>query len=295
MICPLPSRLDLLPTFGGESGRAYRAMILGLARLPAKPFDGPSLCLSGNQDRIIARGMSAAIARRHRAEHVAFDRGHWLIAPSAADEVAGRALRWLGGALGERGPSAIRSRRSPRRRQAARRPSCSPTSGPRSACAWSTSCGAISPRSTMRLPWAWQAVKPLYLHGMADRAVVDFRRDMTVPKLGSLAGSEPASVDAVLASYDHSNTVNLFALGRPGSAAARRRGGRRHAGAGAAPAGARRRPAAARFRSRCVAGDLAARAAAQPLRRPAGAPDPGQHVSPSRRMRRPSCSAWKRR
>jgi pimeloyl-ACP methyl ester carboxylesterase len=96
---PAAEQTDLLPTFGGESGRAYRAMILGLARLPAKPFDGPSLCLSGNLDRIIARGMSAAIARRHRAEHVAFDRGHWLIAPSAADEVAGRALRWLGGAL----------------------------------------------------------------------------------------------------------------------------------------------------------------------------------------------------
>ena len=43
------------------------------------------------------------------------------------------------------------------------------------------------------LPWAWAAVKPLYL--------------------ASLAGDEPASVDAVLASYDHSNTINLFALG----------------------------------------------------------------------------------
>lgn len=63
------------------------------------------------------------------------------------------------------------------------------------------------------LPWAWQAVKPLYVEGMADRAVVDFRRDMTLPTLGTLAGTEPASVDAVLASYDHSNTINLFALG----------------------------------------------------------------------------------
>lgn len=90
----------LLPTFGAESGRAYRAMILGLARLPAGPFDGPTLCLSGNQDRIISRGTSAAIARRYRAEHVAFDRGHWLIAPSAADEVAGCTLQWLEKALG---------------------------------------------------------------------------------------------------------------------------------------------------------------------------------------------------
>lgn len=63
------------------------------------------------------------------------------------------------------------------------------------------------------LPWAWRALKPLYLQGMADRAVVAFRHEMTLPALGSLAGPEPASVDAVLASYDHSNTVNLFALG----------------------------------------------------------------------------------
>jgi hypothetical protein len=63
------------------------------------------------------------------------------------------------------------------------------------------------------LPWAWQAVRPLYLQGMADRAVVGFRREMIQPALGPLAGPEPASVDAVLASYDHSNTVNLFALG----------------------------------------------------------------------------------
>jgi hypothetical protein len=63
------------------------------------------------------------------------------------------------------------------------------------------------------LPWAWTAVKPLYLNGIADQAVVRFRKTMTVPKLGSLAGAEPASVDAVLASYDHSNTVNLFTLG----------------------------------------------------------------------------------
>jgi hypothetical protein len=63
------------------------------------------------------------------------------------------------------------------------------------------------------LPWAWAAVKPIYLQGMADRAAVRFRENMSLPALGSLAGNEPASVDAVLASYDHSNTVNLLALG----------------------------------------------------------------------------------
>ena len=63
------------------------------------------------------------------------------------------------------------------------------------------------------LPWSWRALKPLYLQGVADRAVVAFRQEMILPKLGSLAGPEPSSVDAVLATYDHSNTVNLFALG----------------------------------------------------------------------------------
>lgn len=63
------------------------------------------------------------------------------------------------------------------------------------------------------LPWAWAAVKPLYQHGLADRAVVRFRNDMQLPVLVGLAGQEPASVDAVLTSYDHSNTINLFTLG----------------------------------------------------------------------------------
>jgi hypothetical protein len=63
------------------------------------------------------------------------------------------------------------------------------------------------------LPWAWAAVKPLYVGGMVDVAATEFRVGMKMPQLGSLAGAEPASVDAVLASYDHSNTINLFALG----------------------------------------------------------------------------------
>ncbi len=63
------------------------------------------------------------------------------------------------------------------------------------------------------LPWAWAAVKPLYLAGLPDAAMVAFHRTMEVPRLASLAGEEPARVDAVLASYDHSNTINLFSLG----------------------------------------------------------------------------------
>ena len=63
------------------------------------------------------------------------------------------------------------------------------------------------------LPWAWAAVKPLYLGGLPDEAARRFRASMALPRLEGLAGPQPRSVDDVLASYDHSNTVNLFALG----------------------------------------------------------------------------------
>jgi len=63
------------------------------------------------------------------------------------------------------------------------------------------------------LPWAWAAVKPLYVQGIADQAAIKFRKDMALPDLGMLTSEQPESVDNVLASYDHSNTINLFALG----------------------------------------------------------------------------------
>ncbi len=63
------------------------------------------------------------------------------------------------------------------------------------------------------LPWAWAAVKPLYLHGIPDEAARRFRASMILPELDGLSGPQPRSVDDVLASYDHSNTVNLFSLG----------------------------------------------------------------------------------
>lgn len=87
------------------------------------------------------------------------------------------------------------------------------------------------------LPWAWAAVKPLYLDGLPDQAARRFRKTMAIPKLAPLDGDAPASVDAVLASYDHSNTINLFALG---ALAAWLRG---EAAAGPKPLGGARLPA----------------------------------------------------
>jgi len=100
---PEDEQRELLPTFAAESGRAFRAMILGLARLPRKRFSGPVLCISGTADRLISSRTSDALARHYGAQHEIFARGHWLIAPSMHQEVAGRVLSWLAATL----PTAI--------------------------------------------------------------------------------------------------------------------------------------------------------------------------------------------
>jgi pimeloyl-ACP methyl ester carboxylesterase len=93
---PEDEQRELIPTFVGESGKANRSMILGLVRIAGRPFDGPVLCVSGGQDRIISNRMSGEIARTYGARHEIFpNRDHWLIARSAEHEVAGAVLRWL--------------------------------------------------------------------------------------------------------------------------------------------------------------------------------------------------------
>lgn len=64
---PKEEQHALLPTFGWESGQAYRAMLLGLTRLSGKPFGGPVLRLSGSADRIVTIRTLTAIARYYNA------------------------------------------------------------------------------------------------------------------------------------------------------------------------------------------------------------------------------------
>ena len=130
------------------------------------------------------------------------------------------------------------------------------------------------------LPWAWAAVKPLYLDGLPDAAMATFRQTMDIPRLTSLAGEEPASVDAVLASYDHSNTINLFALG-----ALRAWLNGQAAGEGAI-APAPRKPAPdlqlPKLASEEDVDPATWAMVLQQVRRRAAAADPGQHVPPPR-------------
>jgi pimeloyl-ACP methyl ester carboxylesterase len=93
---PEPEQYELVPTFGAESGQAFRTMLLGSARIPGRQFQGPVLCLSGSEDRVISNRISKVIARYYSARHETFaKRGHWLIASSAHDEIVTTIVRWI--------------------------------------------------------------------------------------------------------------------------------------------------------------------------------------------------------
>ena len=79
-----------------DSGRVFRSQIFGLIRVPRDAVRCPVLCLSGGADRNVSARISRSITKRYDATHHVFpERGHWLIAPSGVDEVAGVVLRWL--------------------------------------------------------------------------------------------------------------------------------------------------------------------------------------------------------
>ena len=79
-----------------DSGRAFRSLVLGTARVPRGAVTCPVLCVSGDADRNVAPRLSRAIAKRYRAEHhIHPDRGHWIVAESKVREVAPPVLEWL--------------------------------------------------------------------------------------------------------------------------------------------------------------------------------------------------------
>ncbi len=91
---------DLIPRLVPDSGRAFRSLILGLIRIPRGAVHCPTLCVSGGADRNVSARIARSIAARYDADHLVFpERGHWLIAGSAVDEVAPPILAWLNGAL----------------------------------------------------------------------------------------------------------------------------------------------------------------------------------------------------
>jgi pimeloyl-ACP methyl ester carboxylesterase len=93
---PRRERELLLDDFVMESGRAYRQMLFGRARLGARRFDCPVLVVGGALDRLVPPLVTRMIAKRHAAEMIMIaDHGHWLIAASLLDRVADPVLNWI--------------------------------------------------------------------------------------------------------------------------------------------------------------------------------------------------------
>lgn len=87
----------LFETVGYESARAYRAMVFGTSHVAVGDIRCPVLCITSGDDRMISRRASDFVVARHKATHVVLERrGHWVIAPSGIDRVAGVIVDWLG-------------------------------------------------------------------------------------------------------------------------------------------------------------------------------------------------------
>jgi pimeloyl-ACP methyl ester carboxylesterase len=88
----------IIPELVPDSGRAFRSMMLGtpVTRVRRGDVNCPVLCVSGGADRNVANWISRRIARRYRADHqIHLHLPHWIIAPSAINDVAPGVVRWL--------------------------------------------------------------------------------------------------------------------------------------------------------------------------------------------------------
>lgn len=93
---PEDEQRALAPTLVADSGRAFRSLLLGTARVPRGALACSVLSLSGGADRNVSARISRSIARRYDAEHhIHPDRGHWMVADSVADELVPPVIEWL--------------------------------------------------------------------------------------------------------------------------------------------------------------------------------------------------------
>lgn len=79
-----------------ESGRLVRSVLPIFSRQTPEAIRAPVLVVSGGADRIVSDVASRRLAAFYGAEHVIIPgQGHWLIAGSLAETVAGAVLAWL--------------------------------------------------------------------------------------------------------------------------------------------------------------------------------------------------------
>jgi len=87
---------ELLPDFVAESGRLYREILFGRARLPAGAVRCPVLVVHGAADRLVPLRVARGLARRWRGELAIIpNHGHWLVAGSLAAIVLPVIGEWI--------------------------------------------------------------------------------------------------------------------------------------------------------------------------------------------------------
>ena len=88
---------ELIPDFVAESGRVYRQILLGRARVSAGAIRCPVLVVHGGADRLVPVRVARRLARKHAAALTIIPgRGHWLIAGSLMAAVLPVVLDWIG-------------------------------------------------------------------------------------------------------------------------------------------------------------------------------------------------------
>ncbi|MBN9022514.1 MAG: alpha/beta fold hydrolase [Rhizobiales bacterium] len=95
---PEDERDGIAAGFVPESGRAYRDLVLGRAKVRRRAIRAPMLVLHGEDDRLIPPAVARGIAGKHGAEERLLPgRGHWLLAPSLVPSVGRIARDWIDG------------------------------------------------------------------------------------------------------------------------------------------------------------------------------------------------------
>ena len=93
---PRAEQDEVFAGFVAESGRAYRDLLFGRAKVKRQAVRCPMLVVHADADRLIPLATARGIADKHSAPLVVIPgHGHWLIAPSLVNDVAGQALAWI--------------------------------------------------------------------------------------------------------------------------------------------------------------------------------------------------------
>lgn len=91
-------RQEVLPDFGPESGRVFRALAFGLVRVDVRGVRCPVFVLHGGADRLVPVSVGRRLAKRYRADLAIIPgHGHWLVAGSLLELAAVPVLNWIAG------------------------------------------------------------------------------------------------------------------------------------------------------------------------------------------------------